>query len=411
MKDRGNLRPAPSWITPDLVRRVVDLFDSAPGAPAPVALHPTPLVKPTLHLVASTAAPVERQSDTSETPRLTFAEACRAAKTSEAAAASDTNPATNDTPRAARPTFHLSIEEKAARFEADRAKSVLERKRERCRDARRLEREKGAEERARLKLARIAERPPRWFEEPQFLQAVEIAHRRGVAGCDLSRAVGRAQATVMAQTKRLGFAFGLRPPLADSITLAQLLAFAADSVPLPELRRDRLKRERLAREARDKKDKRARARAADANYRARTESYSARVAPRRADTARADHPLGAGHPITDLSQLDVRNKRRSDKVRRGVVARAEAMVDAGARPTRGTNVHVKIAMRAVEVQRAEDARLACPVEATKTLLRQKGRVVYSMSVHDGAPDLYFCSGLGKDVTADELAAYAERISA
>lgn len=272
-----------------------------------------------------------------------------------------------------------------------------------------MAREQAAEERAKAKAARLAK--TKWYEEPQFLLAVSIAYRRGIAVGDLCSAIGKPIATVLQHLKKLGYNFGKRPPLAEPLTLAQLLAFGDDSVPLPELRRDRLKRERLEREGKAKREKRERARAADAIYRARTEHYTARAAPRRADPARAEPPPGAGHPIVDRAKHDIRQKRMADNVKRDAMARAEAMVDAGARPTRDTNVYVKILMRAVEMKRAEDARLSCPVEALKTRLRRKGRVVYSMSVHGGAPDRYFCSGIGQDVTAEQLFAYAERISA
>jgi hypothetical protein len=60
---------------------------------------------------------------------------------------------------------------------------------------------------------------------------------------------------------------------------------------------------------------------------------------------------------------------------------------------------------------SEQARLADPVEQAKTALRRRGRTVYSMSVHDGPADRFFCSGLGRDVTGEQLIAEAERLAA
>ncbi|MEO5774913.1 MAG: hypothetical protein ABIQ32_12460, partial [Sphingomicrobium sp.] len=60
---------------------------------------------------------------------------------------------------------------------------------------------------------------------------------------------------------------------------------------------------------------------------------------------------------------------------------------------------------------SEAARRADPAEQAKTILRRRGRVAYSMSVHGGRADLFFVSGIGKDLTFDELLAAAKRVSA
>jgi hypothetical protein len=59
---------------------------------------------------------------------------------------------------------------------------------------------------------------------------------------------------------------------------------------------------------------------------------------------------------------------------------------------------------------AELARLACPIEQAAIALRRRNRVVYRMTVHDGDPELWFVSGLGRDVTAEQLVALAGKIT-
>lgn len=85
----------------------------------------------------------------------------------------------------------------------------------------------------------------------------QIAFDRGLAVVDLAQALDRRERTTLFHARRLGFRFGKRPPLAEPITLEQLLALTDPAVQLPELRRDRLKRERLAKWADYKRQKRA----------------------------------------------------------------------------------------------------------------------------------------------------------
>jgi uncharacterized protein YjiS (DUF1127 family) len=47
----------------------------------------------------------------------------------------------------------------------------------------------------------------------------------------------------------------------------------------------------------------------------------------------------------------------------------------------------------------------------KLRLQQRGRAVYRMSVHGGSADLWFVSGLGRDVTDEQLVAEARRVAA
>lgn len=221
-----------------------------------------------------------------------------------------------------------------------------------------------------------------WWEVPKNAAAIDIADGRGIAVCDLARALGRRIETVLGRLRKLGRPFGKRPPLADPMTLEQLLALRDPSIPLPELRSDRLYRERLEREARLKRERREAARKDDHSY----------------------TPRG---PRTRL-HIDVANKRRADSAKRATIAKAEARLDAGA--TRSGNIHINMAMRVVEAQRAEEARRACPIEQAKLVLQRRGRIVYSMAVHGGASDLYFISGLGKDLTAEQLLTEAERVA-
>ena len=116
------------------------------------------------------------------------------------------------------------------------------------------------------------------------------------------------------------------------------------------------------------------------------------------------------HPLSDRAKIDAANKRRADAVGRRVVAKAEAFIDAGKTIGKGTNVHLKLAVRAVELKRAEEQRQGCPIETAKTLLRRRFAPVCSMAVYDGDPAL-FCVGHRKNLTVDELLAMAAKVSA
>lgn len=121
-------------------------------------------------------------------------------------------------------------------------------------------------------------------EQPEFQELTRIADRRGIAVVDLARAVGVNQQTVLVATKRLGHAFGKRHPLADPLTREQLLALVDETLPLPELRRDRLKRERYEKWNAYKRDQRA----DDVARRKaeRGERRAAEVAARKAERAK-----------------------------------------------------------------------------------------------------------------------------
>jgi hypothetical protein len=64
-------------------------------------------------------------------------------------------------------------------------------------------------------------------------------------------------------------------------------------------------------------------------------------------------------------------------------------------------------MREVEKQRAEAARLGCPIEAAKRLLQRRYAPVCSMAVHGGDPSL-FQVGHRKNLTQEQLLEMAER---
>lgn len=243
-------------------------------------------------------------------------------------------------------------------------------------------------------------------EQDEFQLLAAIAFRRGIAAVDLSRAIGRDVGTVLQAIKRLGLKFGKRPPLAEALTRKVLTSLADPLLPLPELRSTRLKRERLEREARTKREKRAAAvhsltvREATPRPARQAARRAPSPSPRRAPQARA-------HPNPDRAKTDRANKRRGDAVRRAVLAKAEALLDAGA--TTAISVHVRMAMRVAKQQRAEAARHSCPTEQAKMILQRRGRVVYSMAVHGGSPDRFFCSGLGQDATAEDIQREAARI--
>jgi hypothetical protein len=379
-----NLRAAPSWITPELVGRILAVAMPASGEALPVKTVPTRGVKPKL-------ARVERMANLPET-------AGRQPEESEAAIVA---------PCAVSPRRH-----------ADRLK---------------------AEAAARIEANR-----------PMF----QLAFDRGIAVVDLAHALGMTVETTLVHTKKAGFRFGARPPLAERLTLAVLQSLADPEVPLPELRSCRLKRERLARSAKLRRDKRGdevarrraeRAAAAEQRQAQREEAKAevrrvrdaerdrrraekaalkskpicevkpaaicrpADQAPSREPALPADQQARA-HPNPDPASIDRANKRRADSVRRGILAKAEELLDAGKTSGRGTNVHVKMAMRAVEVQRAEQARLGCPIEQAKRTLQRRYAPVCSMAVYGGDADL-FIVGNRKNVTRDELLAMAARLAA
>jgi hypothetical protein len=356
-----NLRPAPAWITPQIVKRVLELAAAPIGAdPVRVTAVPTRGVKPRLEIVAK-----PRQ----EEPNLP-AMPLRPTEESEADVQAPPAASPARTPHQEWQARH-NVERKQRRdelLEADRT-------------------------------------------------AFQIAFDRGVAVVDLAKALNREAGTVLVHTKLAGFTFGKRPPLADALTLEKLLELADPSVPLPELRSVRLKRERLQREAGIRRDRRAAAHKDDPTYRAlgarqnrvcEDEKGAARQAVRPAPSREpAPHSPARAQPNPDRVKLDREYHRRNVAVQRRNVAKAEAFIDAGKTIGKGTNVHVKIAVRAVEARRAEDARLACPIEAAKRVLQRRHAPVCSMAVHGGDPDL-FQVGHRKDLSRDELLAMAER---
>lgn len=111
------------------------------------------------------------------------------------------------------------------------------------------------------------------------------------------------------------------------------------------------------------------------------------------------------------AQSDNAHARKTSQIRAWAVQEAEKRIEKGLPAGRADNVHVKLAQRALEEQRAQLHRQACPVERAKLALRRRGRVVYSMAVHGGRRDLFYVDGLGRDINAERLLAEAERVSA
>jgi hypothetical protein len=109
--------------------------------------------------------------------------------------------------------------------------------------------------------------------------------------------------------------------------------------------------------------------------------------------------------------IDRANRKRRDALTRRSREAAEAFVDAGRVVTKATPIHIKIAQRAVIAAREEAARQADPLEQAKVALQRRGKVVHSMAVWGGRADRYFVSGLGKDVSAEQLLAEAQRLAA
>jgi hypothetical protein len=174
-----NLRPAPAWITPQMVKQVLELA-AAPIGAGLVPVVGVPSAKPRLELVAS------------------------------------------------QPQVPVAV----APPKPDAREQWLA--------------ERTAERRERRDALIEAERP-----------AYQVAFDRGIALVDLARALNRAGPTVLLHTKLAGFDFGRRPPLAEALTIEQLLELTDPAVPLPELRADKLLRVRREREARLKRERRA----------------------------------------------------------------------------------------------------------------------------------------------------------
>jgi multidrug efflux pump subunit AcrA (membrane-fusion protein) len=128
------------------------------------------------------------------------------------------------------------------------------------------------------------------------------------------------------------------------------------------------------------------------------------------ERARAGEQRKAAKAL-DRAAMDRARMLATNATKRRNKAAAEAFIDSGKLVTKATPVHIKIAQRAVIEERAEAARLADPVEQAKLALQRRGRVVYSMAIYGGEPDRFFCSGLGKDVSAERLLAEAERLAA
>lgn len=227
----------------------------------------------------------------------------------------------------------------------------------------------------------------------------EIAFRRGIAVVDLAHALHMPVATTSLYLNKAGFAFGKRPPLADPLTIDVLLVLGDPDTPVPETRADRHRRLRLEREARDRAIREARPREA---------RQAARSAASREPALHAPRQAGA-HP-SSRAAMDRTHKQRSDSIARGHKARAAALLDAGESATRDKGVHVLIAMRAIEAERAEQARLSCPIEQAKRMLQRRYAPVCSMAVYGGDPNLFIVGGR-KNVTRDELLEMAQRVAA
>lgn len=238
-----NLRPAPAWFTPQMVKQVIELAATPIGSElVPVAAVPT--AKPRLELVVSEPPPKSEREQWLD---------ARAAERRE---------------------------RRDALIEADR-------------------------------------------------RAFQIAFDRGIAIVDLAKALGRSRHTVLAHTNLAGFLFGKRPPLADPLTLDQLLDLADPAVPLPELRSVRLARVRPAHEARAKRERRA---AAGAVRRAEREAASAerRQAKERArnqrelDRAKREEERAAVVEERRV-QREIQQAQARERLRRGLAASRHAL--------------------------------------------------------------------------------------
>jgi hypothetical protein len=427
-----NLRAPPHWVTPELVGRILNLAMPVGSTSAPVTAIPTRGVKPQLTIIpASPRAkpphpPVthSRRADEDEAAH----KAPRAAspprtKRSTAPAADTSSPRHRSTTEESGPALPPVAQDRLESFEGGR----------KWRDYN--------AERMAATAARLA------ADRPLF----QIAYDRGISVADLARALGRPEPTVYHHAKLAGFEFGRRRRLADRLTLEQLQVLADPSVPTPEFHGDRAALERTARVARERREARAAdvarrktERAAEAEERrrvreqqrtlareerererlaskAKVKSQSKRicevetgavcrpVAPAPSREPAPSSPARA-QPMPERDRAELVNRRRSVAVDRARIARAEALIDSGKVLTGKTDPGLKIAMRAVQTRRAEEARLFDPIEQAKTTLRRRYAPVCSMAVHGGDPNL-FQVGHRKNLTGEELLAMAERIAA
>lgn len=397
-----NLRAAPSWITPDMVARILALAMPVDGQAAPVTTIPTRGVKPRMEVIAR-ARQSDTPNDTSDTLLL-----------GERVAPSDTNdtvsPVTHSRraeegeaakalgipPTASPPRRKKTMADKAAEFEAARidGESAEQSRRGRVEGS-----EKALASWVDRRKAEVLERI--LANRPLF----QIAADRGIAVVDLAHALGQPVPTLLVDLRKAGFYLGKRPPLADPLTRQKLLELANPNVPLPELRSARLKEERLQREAAAKRDRRVQESSREVEHRT-VRQAERRAAPREPAPSRL--PEARAHPLPERAKIDIANKARSAAVRRAHTARAEAALDAGKTATR--DIGLKIAMRQVQNQRAEQHRLGCPIEQAKRVLQRRYAPVCSMAVHGGDPNL-FQVGHRKDVSREELLAMAEKLAA
>lgn len=399
-----NLRSAPHWITPDLVKRVLNIAMPVGGEPMPVRTAPMRGEKPVLAIVETSSNPPVASTHS------------RRAEESEAAA-------TGPTLAASPPRRAPASQEQVKRHLGNLASHAAQR---------------SAETAARLE----AERP-----------IFQIAYDRGIAIADLARTLGQNQHTVSLHLRMAGLTFGRRQLLADPLTREKLLALADPDVPLPELRTDRMKRERLDRWNKIKRNKRAadvarrkaeRAAAAELRRvereRAREDARhtreierAARIAakvaeksktvceveprrerqPVRSAPSREPAVHAAPQPRAQSNQA-VTNARRSAAIKRSIERKAIALLDgdnSGLTTGGQVNQCVAAAAKAILGRREAEARRSDPVERAKLVLQRAHYApVCSMAIYDGDPDL-FIVGSRKNITRDELIAWAERIAA
>lgn len=121
------------------------------------------------------------------------------------------------------------------------------------------------------------------------------------------------------------------------------------------------------------------------------------------EAQRATRPV---HPDKDGIDWELARRVQADRRRNRTLAERHSpkqLKDAGAA--------VYFASQELARTREEQARRADPIEQAKIRLQRRGRIVYRASVTGGREDRWYVSGLGKDVTAEQLLAEAERVAA
>lgn len=239
--------------------------------------------------------------------------------------------------------------------------------------------------------------------------ALRIAFERGIAIKDVAIAVGRTGLTVSKYATRHGMHFGRRSRLVVPITVEEILALRNGATPTPLFKRDIYSAPRPTPPSKRPISSTPKQKSVrEATH--RTPSQNVRSAAPREP---APHSPARAQSSWPCEKIDRASARQRAAVRRRIEREATALLDGdnSARSTGGrVNSVVAAAMIELRYRRAAEARAACPIEQAKLILRRRFAPVCSMAVYGGDADL-FIIGRRKDVTRDELLELAARYAA